>query len=128
MIDRRRTASGAADSAERRTVAIGVISAVAGAALLSAPDRVGALVGLADRRSARLIGVVDLALAPGLVAGRPRWPWLVARAAANLPTAVVGLRAARGTGRARRAQIFAAVLVVATFGDARTLRALRSRS
>lgn len=125
MTGRQRAAAG---SAERRTVAIGVGSAVAGIALVAAPDRTNAVVGLADRRSARLIGVVDLALATGLVAGRPRWPWLAARAAANLAIAVLGLRSARGTGRARRAQIFAGALVAATLGDAWTLRALWSRS
>jgi hypothetical protein len=30
---------------------------------------------------------MDLALVPGLMRGRPRWPWMLARAAANLPIA-----------------------------------------
>ena len=79
----------AAERAERRAVAIGVITAVAGGALVRAPGRAGAVVGIADTRLARLVGVADLSLVPGLIAGHPRWPWLAARAAFNLPTAAV---------------------------------------
>ena len=35
----------------------------------------------------RALGVSDLVLVPGLLWGRPRWPWMVGRAALNLAQA-----------------------------------------
>ena len=35
----------------------------------------------------RAIGLSDLVLVPGLLRGRPRWPWLIGRAAMNVAVA-----------------------------------------
>ena len=47
----------------------------------------------------RLLGAADLVLVPGLLAGRPRWPWMAARAALNLAQAGWLAGAAAGDGR-----------------------------
>ncbi|HSF35451.1 MAG TPA: hypothetical protein VLA70_05010 [Nocardioides sp.] len=84
----------------------GLATLVIGSALVVAPGRVGPLGGLRDARTARLVGLVDLALSPGLIAGTPRWPWLAARTVANVATAAV---VARGgwSGRATAASLLA---------------------
>jgi hypothetical protein len=108
-----------AESAASASRLAGLITLATGVGLTLAPDRVGRLVGIDDPRTARLIGVGDLVLAPGLVAGRPRWPWMAARAAANLPMAAVFLssphRSARATGVA---------LLGLTVNDVRAARTL----
>ena len=98
----------------------GLATLVIGTALVVAPRRVGALSGLHDARTARLVGLVDLALSPGLIAGTPRWPWLAARTVANVATAAV---TARGgwTGRATAASLLA--LTALDGQAARTLHA-----
>ena len=103
---------------------IGVITAIAGSALLVAPDTVGRLIGLDNPSIARAIGVADLSLVPGLVAGRPRWPWVIARAALNLPMAAVCLRDAGSTSRRRNARAFATAMLTATTSDVFTARRL----
>ncbi len=77
----------------------GLATLAIGAAMVLAPERVGPLGGIDDPHTARGVGLVDLALAPGLLAGSPRWPWLTARTAANLVTAAVVVRGG-WTGRA----------------------------
>jgi hypothetical protein len=103
---------------------VGAFTAVAGVAMLALPERTGALIGVPDAGHTRLLGVVDLALVPGLLAGRPRWPWLAARAVTNLGMAAFVL--ARGDRSANRARAFVAGLCVATAGDTRATIALRS--
>jgi hypothetical protein len=68
--------------------AVGCVTLAAGVALVAAPGRVGAAFGL-DGRDAELraVGAADLVLVPGLLAGRPRWPWMAGRAALNLAQA-----------------------------------------
>jgi hypothetical protein len=96
----------------------GLATLVIGSALLVAPRRVGPLVGMSDARTARAVGLVDLALSPGLLGATPRWPWLAARTVANVATAAV---VARGgwTGRAT-----AAFLVALTAVDGRAAKVL----
>ncbi len=96
----------------------GLATVVIGSALLAAPRRVGALSGIDDPSTARRIGLVDLALAPGLLLGKPRWPWLAARAVANVGTAAVVGR----SGWAGRATT--AGLVTVTLVDAQAARTL----
>lgn len=96
----------------------GLATLVIGSALLVAPQRVGPLAGIHDARSARVIGLVDLSLSPGLLAGTPRWPWLAARTVANVVTATA---VARG-GWAGRAT--AAALVALTAVDGRAAKTL----
>ncbi len=67
---------------------VGGVTLVAGAVLVAAPDRVAGPLGLDDQDPAlRLLGVSDLVLVPGLLRGRPRWPWMIGRAALNLAQA-----------------------------------------
>jgi hypothetical protein len=69
---------------------VAVLTLGAGVALLVAPRPVATAMRLGDRPgAARLVGIMDLALVPGLLMGRPRWPWMVARAAFNLPRAAM---------------------------------------
>jgi hypothetical protein len=111
------------DNAERAAVRVGVLTTAIGGVLAAAPARVGPLMGLTDPRVARLVGLTDLALVPGLLRGRPRWPWLAARAALNLT--IVGY-AVVIAGHNRRAQVAAVALVAATVSDLDAMSALRS--
>jgi hypothetical protein len=102
---------------------VGVFTAIAGAGLLLLPERVGRLTGVTDATDARILGVVDLVLVPGLLAGKPRWPWMAARAVTNLGMAAFTLR--RGS-IPKRARLFTAFLCVATAADTRAVLALRN--
>jgi hypothetical protein len=73
---------------ERMPVVVGGVTLAVGAGLAAAPQLVTRPLGLEGQETAmRLVGLADLALVPGLLAGRPRWPWMVARAAVNLAQA-----------------------------------------
>lgn len=113
------------NAVERLATTAGVVTTIAGTALLVTPARVGPLLGLAARRDAQLVGVLDLALAPGLLFGRPRSPWLMGRAVSNLATAAFVLARASGAQARRRAWIFSGAMAVATLTDARAYRAAR---
>ncbi len=114
------------DARTRRTgTVIGVGSGAIGAALLVAPARFGPVLGLSHPTDIRMVGLVDLALAPGLVVGRPRWPWAVARAASNVLIAAWCLHRARSAGLSRAAVRAAAALAAVTVLDARLARDLR---
>jgi hypothetical protein len=64
---------------------VGWVTLGAGAALVAAPARVSGPLGLDGQDAAlRAIGLSDLVLVPGLLRGRPRWPWMAGRAALNL--------------------------------------------
>ena len=108
-------------AALRASRTAGLATLVIGSALLVYPRRVGALTGIDDPGTARRIGLLDLVLAPGLLVGTPRWPWLAARAVANLGTAVV-LGRGSWAGRATAASLVAVTLVDGQ--AARTLHAL----
>jgi hypothetical protein len=72
----------------RTPTIVGSISLAAGALLVAAPQLVTRSYGLEGEETAvRLVGLADLALVPGLLAGRPRWPWMIGRAAVNLAQA-----------------------------------------
>lgn len=71
--------------AERGAVTAGGVTSVAGVLLTAAPQRSARLIGLGDHPAlVRAVGISDLLVAPGLLRGRPRWPWLTARAALNV--------------------------------------------
>jgi F420H(2)-dependent quinone reductase len=106
-------------SALRRSRQVGVGSAAIGAALLLRPERLGGLADL-DARQARLVALGDLALVPGLVWGRPRGPWMLARGGVNL--GIVGLLLRH---RSRRARVGAAALALLTVADLQVAAALR---
>lgn len=102
----------------RAAIAVGAVTLPIGAALLVAPGWAGPLIGLTRPGGTRIIGALDVALVPGLLAGRPRWPWLAARAAANVGTAAYTLRQARGTSAlTTRSRAFALAMVIATVAD-----------
>jgi hypothetical protein len=111
-------------SAQALATTAGVFTTIAGGALLSAPSGLGPLIGLTSRRDAQLVGILDLALAPGLMFGRPQWPWLAARAVSNVATAVFTLRRAENGASLRNARVFSALLAAATVTDLRAVRAL----
>jgi len=105
--------------------AVAAVSLGLGVALLVAPGVMAWVLGVKpNRRALRVIGLVDLALAPGLYLGRPRWPWLVARALTNPPIAAFAVANARSA----RARGLAAGLVAATAVDLRTAARMRERA
>lgn len=79
----------------RTATQVGLITAVAGALLLAAPGPVGRRSWIEDPAQARILGAVDAVIAAGLLAGRPRAPWMAARVVANLGTAALFGRIAR---------------------------------
>jgi deazaflavin-dependent oxidoreductase (nitroreductase family) len=93
-----------------RSRQVGVLTFAIGAVLLRWP-RLGRVADL-EARDSRLIALLDLAVAPGLIWGRPRRPWLFARAAANVGIAAILLRRRSRAGRA-----IAAGFGVATASD-----------
>jgi hypothetical protein len=86
------------------------------------PVRFGAPTGFPNPRGARIVGLADLALVPGLLRGRPRWPWMAARVALNL--VMVGYVFAVGRSN-RRSRLTAAGLLLATATDVPILNTLR---
>ena len=72
-------------AADRMPTFVGCVTLAAGVTLIAAPGRSAALLGLEGQEPAmRAIGASDLLLVPGLLRGRPRWPWMIGRAALNL--------------------------------------------
>jgi deazaflavin-dependent oxidoreductase (nitroreductase family) len=108
------------ETALQRSRQVGFGSLVIGASLLYRPKPLARLADL-DVREARLVAVADLAVVPGLVFGRPRRPWMLARAAVNL--GIVGLLLRRR--RSSRARVAAAALGAATVADLQMAGALR---
>jgi hypothetical protein len=105
------------EAAQRSATLAGAVTAVTGVVLLAGP-RVAGGAGLTPAES-RAIGATDLAIAAGLLAGRPRWPWASARAAANIPMAAVLARTGTPAGRA-----LAGALAALTVVDGAAARAL----
>jgi hypothetical protein len=108
---------------ERMPVFVGCVTLAAGVALIAAPGRATGALGLEGQDTAvRLLGASDLVLVPGLLGGRPRWPWMIARAGLNLAQAAY-LHGVGGQSAPARAG--AAALVGLTVVDAATGLALR---
>ncbi len=110
--------------AHRTATIAAAATTVIGAVLVAAPRRVGALIGLEAPTALRVVGASDLALVPGLIAGAPRWPWMVARAVGNLAIAGYLQRAAAAQGTWKPLPI-AAGLVTLTTVDGRAALALK---
>lgn len=102
---------------------IGLFTTAAGAALLARPAEAGELVGLDDDLGMRAIGVLDLAIAPGLIAAPRRAPWVRARLAANVVTAAYLAYRAREQG-SRRAWAPVAFLLGVSGGDLQVAKAV----
>jgi hypothetical protein len=107
--------------AEKAASRVGLATLGLGGVLAVAPGRAGRFIGLPDSLGTRIVGLADLALVPGLLRGRPRWPWMVGRVLLNL--AIIGYLLTAGSGRRNR--IAAVGLVVATATDLPVTRALR---
>jgi hypothetical protein len=110
--------------AKRAAVGVGAATTVIGGALAVAPQQIARRARLQDPTGLRTIGVADLALVPGLVAGRPRWPWMVARGALNIAIAAFLLRRPAGPDRLKQRIVSAALLGV-TAQDLRVAAVLR---
>jgi hypothetical protein len=75
-------------SAQNSARNVGVATLVIGIVLLVAPSKASNLLRLGDHPAAlRIIGASDLALVPGLLAGRHRARWMTARAGCNVAIA-----------------------------------------
>ncbi|NGN94929.1 hypothetical protein G5C66_19595 [Nocardioides sp. KC13] len=113
------------ESARRSAAVVGMATLPIGAAILFKPEWVGRTLKLGDHPTAlRVIGAADLALVPGLLAGRRRLPWMVARAGLNVAIAAYCTHLARQEGNIGP-KVAASALVFATAADARTILALR---
>jgi hypothetical protein len=104
---------------------VGAVTTVAGGLLVASPEGVGRRAWIERPTSARILGAVDLALVPGLVAGRPRWPWMAARVAANLGTAAFYERIARRGPARIGPRAVAGTLLALSVADASVVRTLR---
>jgi hypothetical protein len=108
---------------QRIPLFVGAVTLVAGAALVVAPGAAAGPFGLKDLRAVRLIGLSDLVLVPGLLAGKA--PYMVGRAALNLAQAAYLLGAAPKNSMARAG---AGTLLALTVADGATGLALSRRS
>ena len=105
---------------------VGLATTLIGGALAAAPAGPAGFLRLSSPLGARVIGIADLALVPGLIAGRPRWPWMAGRAALNVAIAAYLLREARlAGGDGGRLRVAAIALLALTVGDVQVTRALR---
>ncbi|MEU3274558.1 hypothetical protein ABZ639_27255 [Saccharomonospora sp. NPDC006951] len=112
--------------ADRFADGVGMVTLGMGAALTVAPRRTAKALSLGeDRRFARTIGVVDLALASGLFLGRTRWPWMAGRATLNLVLAKHYHAEARD-GHSTDARRMAAAMGLLTLVDGAATLALHS--
>lgn len=113
-------------AAQRVTIRVGLVTTAIGVALLAAPSRASQLLGAGEHASSlRIIGLLDLALVPGLLSGRQQRRWMTARAGLNLAIAAYCLRLNR-EHRAVGPKVAALVMMVATIDDVRTIAALPS--
>ncbi len=98
-----------------------------GAALVASPGILTRPLGLDGHDGAvRAIGAADLVLVPGLLRGRPRWPWMIGRAALNLAIAAYLLGAAKQLSSSAVANAGAGALLGLTAVDGATGLALRA--
>lgn len=105
---------------------VGYVTTATGLALVAAPGVAARQLGLKGQETPlRLIGAADLALAPGLVFGKPRWPWMIGRAALNVAMAAYFLGVA---GKSRDARVTGYALLGLTVVDGATGVALSRRT
>ena len=115
-----------ARTVERNPLVVGCVTALAGTLLVAAPERVCNVLGLdGQQRAIRAVGVSDLVLVPGLLLGRPRWPWMLGRAALNVAQAGFLHRMAPRSASPAALERGAALLLGLTVIDGATAVALR---
>jgi hypothetical protein len=113
-------------SAQNSARNVGVATLVIGIVLLVAPSKASHLLRLGDHPAAlRIIGASDLALVPGLLAGRHRARWMTARAGFNVAIAAYCLWLVRRE-RSIGAGVGVIAMLAATLADSRAIAALRS--
>ena len=111
---------------ERMPVFVGCVTLAVGAALVASPRLLTGRLGLDGQDLAvRALGVSDLVLVPGLLLGRPRWPWMFGRAALNVADAAYLLGVAPRCSSPQLAHGGAGLLVALTAADGATGLALR---
>lgn len=112
--------------ARQAAARVGLITLPVGVALTAWPERAARLLRLGGTPAGwRAVGVADLSLVPGLVAGRRRRPWLVGRMGLNLAIAGYAAHGCRhGVRRTPGAAVGVLAMLAATAADAGTLRAL----
>jgi hypothetical protein len=114
-----------AGRAQRLATGVGWVSLVLGVALTFDPRRSANLLGWADREGpSRLVGAADMVLAVGLLLGRRRAGWLLARALLNAAICLVYLRVLT-EGRARAGGAGAGLMAALTVFDYSLSRRLR---
>jgi len=106
---------------------VGCATLAIGGALVVAPGRLTGPLGLDGQETAvRALGLSDLVLVPGLLRGRPRWPWMIGRAALNLAMGAYLLGAAKQLSSSAVANAGAGALLGLTAVDGATGLALRA--
>ena len=111
----------------RLATGVGWVSLGLGAAMALDPRRSAALLSWADREGlARLVGGVDLILGAGLLRGRRRARWMLARALLNAILCLIYARVlAEGHPRRRRPAAGAGPMAAFTLFDYSLSRRLR---
>lgn len=109
------------------TTGVGWVSLGLGAALTLDPRRSAALLGWAGREGlTRLVGAVDVILDAGLLLGRRRARWMLARALLNAAIGLIYVRVlAEGSPRRGRAGAGAGLMAALTLFDYSLSRRLR---
>lgn len=112
------------EAAQRAANIAGLVTLPIGLALVAAPARAGRLLRVGPHQVAlQVIGVLDLALVPGLLLDGGRWQWLAARAGLNLGIAAYCSRLVQQE-RVPNAMIAVAAMLTATVADTRASAAL----
>lgn len=102
---------------------VGLATLPIGGTLVFVPHVIAQALSLRHLLLVRIIGLADLALVPGLIAGRPRWPWMASRAVLNVAIAIYLLDESRRSSN-RRSRFVALLLGVVTVADGATTRRL----
>ena len=109
----------------RLTTGVGWVSLVLGVAMTLDPRGSASLLGWTDREGlSRLVGAADLALAAGLLVGRRRAGWMLARALLNAAIFLVYVRILT-EGRTRAGGAGAGLMAALTVFDYSLSRRLR---
>jgi hypothetical protein len=107
---------------------VGVVTLGFGVVLTARPRRSATALGLGDRPVlAGAVGLTDLVVGSGVLWGRPRWPWMAARAALNLALAGCYATEANRPDGNRRARAGAIAMASLTVVDATLAIALAVR-